>query len=86
MAKNANGSWVDGFLAYRDEFEFAERRPKVMGIFEALRKQHEPLAEKAFGEGLTALRQGKPTKGSPGTRRSWTRTMPRRATAPSRSS
>jgi predicted esterase len=63
IRKNADGSWVDGFLAYRDEFEFADAARKVMDAFEALRKQHEPLAEKAFGEALTAFRQGKRDEG-----------------------
>jgi predicted esterase len=60
---NADGSWVDGFLAYRDEFEFADAAREVMGAFESLRKQHEPLAQKAFGEARTAFQQGKPDQG-----------------------
>jgi predicted esterase len=63
IKKNADGSWVDGFLTYRDEFEFADAAREVMAAFESLRRQHEPLAEKAFGEGLTAFRQGKRDQG-----------------------
>ncbi len=63
IQKNADGSWVNGFLAYRDEFEFADAAREVMAAFETLRKQHEPLAQKAFGEGLTAFRQGKRDEG-----------------------
>jgi predicted esterase len=63
IKKNADGSWVDGFLAYRDEFEFADAAREVMGAFEALRKQHEPAAQKTFGEALTAFQQGKRDEG-----------------------
>ena len=63
IKKNADGSWVDGFLAYRDEFEFADAAREVMAAFEALRKQHEPLAQKAFGEARAAFRQGKRDEG-----------------------
>jgi pimeloyl-ACP methyl ester carboxylesterase len=60
---NADGSWVDGFLAFRDEFEFADAARPAMGAFEALRKQQEPAAQKAFQEGLMLLRQGKQDEG-----------------------
>jgi hypothetical protein len=63
IQKNVDGYWVDGFLAYRDEFEFADAAREVTNAFEALRKQHEPIAEKAFGEALTAFRQGKRDEG-----------------------
>ena len=63
IKKNADGSWVDGFLAYRDEFEFADGAREVMGAFESLRKQHEPLAQKAFGEARAAFQQGKQDQG-----------------------
>ena len=60
---NADGSWVDGFLAFRDEFEFADAARPAMDAFEALRKQQEPAAQKAFQEGLTLFRQGKQAEG-----------------------
>ena len=63
IRKNADGSWIDGFLAYRDEFEFADAAREVMGAFEALRKQQEPLADKSYGEAMTAFRQGKRDEG-----------------------
>ena len=34
-----------------------------MDAFESLRKQHEPLAKKAFGEARAAFQQGKPDQG-----------------------
>ena len=63
IKKNADGSWVNGFLAYRDEFEFTGAAREVMAAFEALRKQHEPLAQKAFGEARAAFQQGKQDQG-----------------------
>jgi predicted esterase len=57
---NADASWIDGFLAYRDEFECAEAARAVMEAFAALRKQHEPAARRAFGEAQAAFQQGKP--------------------------
>ena len=63
IRKNADGSWVDRFLAYRDEFEFADVAREVMDAFESLRKTHEPLAQKAFGEARAAFQKGKPDQG-----------------------
>jgi hypothetical protein len=42
---------------------FADAAREVMGAFEALRKQHEPAAQKAFGEAIAAFRQGKRDEG-----------------------
>ena len=63
IRKNADGSWVDGFLAYRDEFEFADGAREVMDAFESLRKQHEPPARKAFGEARAAFQRGEQDQG-----------------------
>ena len=63
IKKNADGSWVNGFLAYRDEFEFSDAAREVMAAFESLRKQHEPAAQKAFGEARAAFQQGKQDQG-----------------------
>jgi predicted esterase len=60
---NADRSWIDGFLAFRDEFEFADAARAAMDAFEALRKQQEPAAQKAFQEGFMLLQQGKQTEG-----------------------
>jgi predicted esterase len=63
IKQNADSSWIDGFLAYRDEFEFADSARAVMDAFAALRKQHEPVARQAFGAGRAAFQQGKPEQG-----------------------
>jgi predicted esterase len=38
ITANADGSWVDDFLAFRDEFEFADGARAAMDAFGALRK------------------------------------------------
>ncbi len=60
---NRNSSWVDGFLAFRDEFEFADGARPAMEAFETLRKRHEPAAQRAFQEAITLFRQGKQADG-----------------------
>ena len=55
---NRNGSWVDGFLAFRDEFEFADSARAAMAAFEALRKKQEPDAQRLFQEAIMQFRQG----------------------------
>jgi len=63
IEKNADGSWIDGFLAYRDEYEFAGAAREAMAAFESLRERHEPLAQRAFGEARAAFQQGKRDEG-----------------------
>ena len=60
---NKNSSWVDGFLAFRDEFEFADGARPAMEAFEALRKRHGPAAQRAFQEAIMLFRQGKQADG-----------------------
>ena len=55
---NRSGSWVDGFLAYRDEFEFADSARAAMEAFEALRKKQDPDAQRLFQEAMMLFRQG----------------------------
>jgi hypothetical protein len=43
-------TWIDDFLAYRDDFEFAPASREVMQAFEAVRAEHK-LAQ---GIGTTA--------------------------------
>jgi predicted esterase len=57
------GVWVDAFLAYRDDFEFAPAAGEVMKAFDALRAEHEGPAEKAIGEARTAFRQNRRDEG-----------------------
>jgi predicted esterase len=56
-------SWIDAFLAYRDDFEFAPAAGDVMKAFDTLRAEHEGLAAKALGEARTAFRQGRRDEG-----------------------
>ncbi len=58
IRSNRNGSWVDGFLAFRDQFEFSDAARSVTAAFEALRKKQEPDAQRLFNEAIMQFRQG----------------------------
>jgi hypothetical protein len=60
IRQNVDGSWIDGFLAYRDDFALADGAREAMDAFESLCKQHESQAQRAFGEARAAFQQGKP--------------------------
>lgn len=54
---NKNNAWIDDFLAYRADYEFAEPAAAVMAEFDKLRAQHNPPAKKAMEEARFALMQ-----------------------------
>jgi predicted esterase len=56
-------TWIDDFLAYRDDFEFAPAAREVMQAFEAVRAEHNGSAQKALNEANAAFRQGKQDEG-----------------------
>jgi RNA polymerase sigma factor (sigma-70 family) len=58
IRSNRNGSWLEGFLAFRDQFEFSDGARSVMASFEALRKTQEPDAQRLFNEANMQFRQG----------------------------
>jgi hypothetical protein len=60
---NSDGSWVDAFLAYRDEFEFARSASETMAAFNSLRAQHDPPARKALDEARGLFRRGRRDEG-----------------------
>jgi predicted esterase len=63
-AKPNQGAWIDDFLAFRDEFEFAKPAREVMAAFAELRKRHEGPAKTAFLEANQLFRQaGKQDEG-----------------------
>ena len=62
IRKAKDGSWIDGFLAFRDDFEFA-RRATVMAAFAELRKTQDVAAQKAFGDARELFQQGKQNEG-----------------------
>ncbi len=63
IRETKDGSWIDGFLAYRDEFEFADEARKVMAAFDELRSRQEEPAKTAFGEARQLFQQGKQNEG-----------------------
>lgn len=56
---NGDGSWIDGFLAYRDDFEFADAAAEAMKLFADLRAKHDEPAKKAMAEARRLFQQGK---------------------------
>jgi len=55
--------WIDAFLAYRDDFEFAPAATEVMKAFATLRAEHEKPASKAMNEARAAFQQGNKEQG-----------------------
>jgi hypothetical protein len=55
--------WIDGFLAFRDDFEFADVSREAMDAFASLRAAHEITAKKVYGEAGQAFRQGRRDEG-----------------------
>ncbi len=58
-----DNSWIDGFLAYRDDFEFADDARKATAAFAELRARHEGPAKTAFNEARQLFQQQKRDEG-----------------------
>jgi predicted esterase len=54
-----DGSWIDGFLAFRDEVEFADAASEAMAAFNDLRAKQEASAAKLLGEARGLFQQGR---------------------------
>jgi len=61
-SKSGKG-WIEDFLSYRDDFEFAAGAGEVMEAFKALRAEHEPPAKTALDEAKAAFNQGRRADG-----------------------
>ena len=48
VKKNADGSWVDEFLAFREDFAFAPSAKDVMEAYAQLREEHQKPADDLF--------------------------------------
>jgi predicted esterase len=60
---NKSNAWVDGFLDFREEYEYADAASAAMMAFNSLRAEHDPLAIKAMGEARQAFNQGRRDEG-----------------------
>src|SRR5262249_46051505 len=60
---NTDPTWVDGFLAFRDDFACADAALETMTAFDALRAEHDPPAQKALGAARDLFRQGRRDEG-----------------------
>jgi predicted esterase len=58
-----DGSWIDKFLTFRDDFEFTDAGHEVMAAFAELRGRHKDPAIKAFSEARQLFQQGKQDEG-----------------------
>jgi predicted esterase len=58
-----DSSWIDDFLSFRDDFEFAGVAHEVMATFTELRARHQDPAKKAFDEARQLFQQGKQDEG-----------------------
>ena len=56
---NKNGAWVDDFLAFREEYEYADAASAAMAAFDDLRASQDPRASKLIGEARQAFNQGR---------------------------
>jgi predicted esterase len=58
IRENKDKTWIDGFLTYRDDFEFAPAAGEVMQTFNTLRAEHEDPAKQALDGARTAFQNG----------------------------
>ena len=59
MADGEDGKrWIDEFLDYRGQFEFADAARPAMAAFEKLRKEHEKPADKLLAEARKLFNEG----------------------------
>ena len=56
-------AWIDAFLAYRDDFEFAPAAREVMRAFDAVRAEHGGPARRALGVAGAAFGLGRRDEG-----------------------
>ncbi|HEY2157311.1 MAG TPA: hypothetical protein VGH33_16910, partial [Isosphaeraceae bacterium] len=56
-------AWVDGFLAFRDDYAFADAASEVMAAYDALRAKHDGPARKLMGEARGLFQQGRRDEG-----------------------
>jgi predicted esterase len=58
-----DNSWVDGFLTFRETFEYAPAAAEAIAAFNAVRARHNPPAQKLMGEARSAFQQGRRGEG-----------------------
>lgn len=58
-----DNAWVDKFLAFRDDFEYADAAKAAMAAFNTLRAKHDAPARKAMGEARGLFNQGRRDEG-----------------------
>ena len=61
--RGGGAGWIDEFLAFRDDFEFADAAREAMAAFAMLRAVHEIRAKTLYDEAGLAFRQGRRDEG-----------------------
>ena len=59
LAEPGDGDWIDDFLTWRDDYEFADCAAPLMQSFARLRAEHDPRAAELKGEARKLFQQGK---------------------------
>jgi predicted esterase len=55
---NTDGSWVDAYLAWQDQFEFAPSAKPLVDAYRGVQEDHDLVAEKRIGEARACFRAG----------------------------
>ena len=63
IKKNADASWIDEFLEWRDQFQFAPAAAETMETFAELQAKHDKKAEKLLADARLAFQTGRREKG-----------------------
>ena len=58
IRKNEDGTWVDDFLTFRDQFQHAPCAAEAMAAFAALRAEHTEPAQQAYKSAREAMQRG----------------------------
>lgn len=58
-----DNAWVDGFLAFRDDYAIAPAASEAMAAFDALRAKHDEPARKLIGEARGLFQRGRRDEG-----------------------
>ncbi|MEM7455282.1 MAG: M56 family metallopeptidase [Planctomycetota bacterium] len=59
IRENLDGSWIEPFLEFRAQYEFASSAQSVMLVFDELRSEHDAACSGKFDQALSDFRNGR---------------------------